>query len=78
MKGRAMDTLIEVRNLEVGFPVTKRKFLTSTTQTLPRGGWCQLRHSPGRNRGACGRIRVGQNHRGPRHIARHRPDRGAR
>ena len=34
MKGRAMDTLIEVRNLEVGFPVTKRKFLTSTTQTL--------------------------------------------
>jgi len=34
MTGRAMDTLIEVRNLEVGFPVTKRKFLSSTTQTL--------------------------------------------
>lgn len=29
-----METLIEVRNLEVGFPITKRKFLTSSTRTL--------------------------------------------
>jgi oligopeptide/dipeptide ABC transporter ATP-binding protein len=34
MNEDAMSPLIEVRNLEVGFPVTKRRFLTSTTRTL--------------------------------------------